>query len=128
MKLLFGFPLAGMLAMLVLSLSILAESQTPLDLLQPKTPRGVVDLRNVSPSSALAIDATNSELSTWQDSPMPDIGKYYSGVRVLDNGQAGVPDTLINFSQGNVSMPQNVSSGLGNLTPVVVEDKGLIFL
>lgn len=128
MRLLFGIPLACMLAMHILSLSILAESQTPLDLLQPKVPRGVVDLRNVSPSSALAIDATNSELSTWQDSPMPDIGKLYSGVRVLDNGQAGVPDNLINFSQENSSLPANVSDGMSNLTPVAVEDKGLIFV
>lgn len=128
MRLIVGLPLICMLAMLVFSLPSLAESQTPLDLLQPKVPRCVVDLHNVSPSSALAIDATNSELTAWQDNPLPDIGRLYNGVRELDNGQAGVPETLTNFSQSNDALPQNVSGGLGNLTPVAVEDKGLIFI
>lgn len=106
----------------------LAAAQTPLDMLQPKAPHGAVDLRNVSPSSALAIDAANTELVAWQDNPLPDIGKYYSGVRVLENGNAGVPEHLLNFSQSESALPQNVGGGMGNLTPVAVESKGLIFV
>lgn len=106
----------------------LASAQTPLDLLQPKAPHGTIDLRNVSPSSALAIDASNTKLVAWQDSPLPDIGRLYSGTRVLENGNAGVPETLTNFSQSETAMPANISGGLGNLTPVAVESKGLIFI
>lgn len=106
----------------------LAAAQTPLDMLQPKVPHGTIDLRNVSPSSALAIDASNTELVAWQDTPLPDIGRLYSGTRILDNGNAGVPETLTNFSQTEAALPQNVSGGLGNLTPVAVEDRGLVFI
>ncbi len=117
------------LFLILLALISVATAQTPLDLLQPRAaPVQAVSLSGLSPTSAHAIAAVNENLTAWKDRPLADLGKFFSGTRKLDNGRAGVPDLLINFTMTATPLPQNISAEVGNLTPIETENGGLIFI
>jgi hypothetical protein len=114
----------------LLLLISLAAAQTPLELLQPRiAPVQAVSLSGLSPSSAWAIADSNENLTAWKDRPLDDLGKYFSGVRWLDNGQAGVPKTLTNFTNTTDPLPKSIDTEAGNegQAPVVAEDEGMVF-
>jgi hypothetical protein len=110
----------------------MAATASPLDLLTWKnsTP-GVISLSGLDPISAWAIDSTNPNLTTFVNKPLPDIGRYFTGIRELANGQAGVPTVLINFTKGDGEITPSVDTNPandGNENPVdTSEDEGLIF-
>ena len=127
-RILFGAISLAMVWMLVLMLSILVQAQTPADLLtwQNKS-TGTISLSGLSPSSAWAIADTNENLTAWKDRPLADLGKYFSGMRTLDNGQAGIPTVLINFSKSDVPITPSIDTEAGNeeQAPVATEDEGM---
>lgn len=118
-----------LLCILMTSMLSIVMGQTPLDLLQPRAaPIQSISLSGLSPTSALSIAGMNQNLTAWKDRPIADLGKYFSGNRAVENGMAGVPDVLINFSMSEGAMPRNISAGWGNLTPVETENRGMVFL
>jgi hypothetical protein len=116
---------------LILLSMMIAQAQTPLDLLQPRSaPVQSVSLSGLSPASAISIAAVNENLTAWKDRPLADLGKYFSGMRTIDNGLAGIPDTLINFSQSEVPITPSIDAEVGNdgQAPVDTDDKeGMVF-
>lgn len=120
-----------MLVMLVLMLSILADANTPLSLLQHRSgPVHAVSLSGISPESALTIAGLNENLTAWKYRPLADLGKYFSGVRTLDNGLAGIPVVLINFSKSDVPMTPSIDTEAGNeaQAPIATEANGYAYL
>ncbi len=117
-----------LIAFLLISL---ASAQSPLDLLQPRAePIQKISLSGLDPLSAKAIDGLNSNLTAWEDRPLQDLGKYFAGMRTLDNGLAGIPDTLINFSQSDVPITPSIDTEAENdgQPPVATEDEeGMVF-
>lgn len=117
--------------LVLLLLTSVAFAQSPLDLLQPRAePIQKIALSGLDPSSAKAIDGLNSNLTAWEDRPLEDLGKYFSGMRTIDNGLAGIPTTLINFSQSDIPITPNIDTEAGNdgQAPVATEDEeGMAF-
>ena len=92
-------------------LTMIAGAVTPLDLLTNRdAPVSTIDLRNVSPVSAQAIDVLNADLTKWEFQPMDDLGRYYAGIRYEVQYNDTMSSDLQNWLNQYVPIPPSVQS------------------
>jgi hypothetical protein len=98
-----------------------AFGQLPSDLITNQPAPVAIDLCNVAPSSAEAIDSANVELTAFKGKNLADLGHYCSGVRYFEQG---LNDTATNATitflggkeaTGNGTGAANLSSYNGTL-------------
>ena len=92
-------------------LTMVVGAVTPLDLLTNRdSPVSTIDLRNVSPVSAQAIDALNTNLTKWEFQPIDDLGKHYFGTRYEVQYNGTISSDLQNWSNQYVPITPSIQS------------------
>jgi hypothetical protein len=89
----------------------------PSDLIKHSTGHAAIDLRNVDPSSAKAIDGTNENLTAAKVHEMDDLGRLSSRAREQAAIQTdmGVTATQTAFNNSNQTIPSSIRNS-SNLT------------
>lgn len=91
---------------------VAVSSAMPSDLIRTGPKPALLALSGTIPESAKAIDALNEPLGMFRAWDIPNIGHYASWAAVYDQdleAPAGVPEKLLNFTEMQVDLPENVS-------------------
>ncbi len=88
------------------------QAHLPSDLMTARFGHGLINLHNVSPSSAKAIAHSNEALVPWQGGLIPNLGHYTSEAEKLV-GENGIPQNLANFTTTSVPI---LPESIGNAT------------
>lgn len=97
----------------------LASCQLPSDLITKQPVPTAIDLSNVAPSSAKAIDGLNPELTRSQFSDIDNLGHYNSyNIEEVQNATDGIDPTLQKFAGGTEALLPNVGNATGNITEI----------
>ncbi len=102
------------------------QAQLPSDLVTARFGPGLINLHNVSPSSAKAIANSNEALVPWQGGPIPNLGHYTSEDEKLV-GENGIPMNLTNYTASIPALPMSVGNAR-NATNVTEINGTLVYL
>ena len=123
-------PLFTLLSLLVLGLLLvpaLGTIQLPSEMLTKQSHPAVINLQDVSPSSAQAIDRNLAELASWTPMNMADLGHYHSDQNLTS--PEGIPLSLFNFSKNTQDLLVSIGKPNPNATTInETASSGFVYL
>ena len=123
-------PLFTLLSLLVLGLLLvpaLGTIQLPSEMLTKQSHPAVINLQDVSPSSAQAIDRNLAELASWKPMNMADLGHYHSDQNLTS--PEGIPLSLFNFSKNTQDLLASIGKPNPNATAInETSSSGFVYL
>lgn len=120
-----------LLSLLVLALLAVpglgATYQLPSEMLTKQSHPAVINLQDVSPSSAQAIDRNLAELASWTPMNMADLGHYHSDQNLTS--PEGIPLSLFNFSKNTQDLLVSIGKPNPNATTInETASSGFVYL
>ncbi len=101
-----------------------ASAQLPSDLITKQPAPAAIDLSNVAPASAKAIDGLNPEIGPREDWQIGNFGRYNSyDIQEVQNATDGIDPTLQKFAGGEVAALPHV----GNATNFTVINDTMVW-
>ena len=123
-------PLFTLLSLLVLGLLLvpaLGTIQLPSEMLTKQSHPALINLQDVSPTSAQAIDRSLAELISWKPMNMADLGHYHSDQNLTS--PEGIPLSLFNFSKNTQDLLVSIGKPNPNATTInETASSGFVYL